>query len=340
MLANQQFYQHEIFSIPNPHPCIYVGLKFKVHGAIFQNETSCFAWRIIPPKIWISNFYFDWPNHLDVEAILSSAFAYTLLCNYNYGYHNEGRGCWYKRPLGNIWQTWVAKSASWFNGPLFYAKFGIWMSRFSKFPQIWTKISSNFRIFEKIGSFLSFWSKLCPKSGQLEMLLIPNALCWSSWKCNCACALPAEVQLRLCVTRRSWQKLFVGKNFVKILVTAQTQLRSYSEQQRAFGNSNICSWCMNGLPFLQKLVYDIWIHFSNSQQHVHTKTKVEYPQDHNYMYSHFQKCLPKEDISAIKFHKWLWEKYKLAFDIKVSKSLKKKKKKSGKNRSRPFNHEL
>ena len=29
--------------------------------------------------------------------------------------------------------------------------------------------------------------------------------------------------------------------FVKILVTAQTQLRSYSEQQRAFGNSNICN---------------------------------------------------------------------------------------------------
>ena len=74
------------------------------------------------------------------------------------------------------------------------------------------------------------------------MLLIPNALCWLSRKCNRACALPAEVQLRLRVTRRSWQKLFAGKNFVKILVTAQTQLRSYSEQQRAFGNSNICNW--------------------------------------------------------------------------------------------------
>ena len=73
------------------------------------------------------------------------------------------------------------------------------------------------------------------------MLLIPNALCWSSLKCNCACALPAEVQLRLRVTRRSWQKLFAGKKFVKILMTAQTQLRSYSEQQRAFGNSNICN---------------------------------------------------------------------------------------------------
>ena len=47
----------------------------------------------------------------------------------------------------------------------------------------------------------------------VEMLLIPNALCWSSRMCNCACALPAEVQLRLRVTRRSWQKLFAGKNF-------------------------------------------------------------------------------------------------------------------------------
>ena len=83
--------------------------------------------------------------------------------------------------------------------------------------------------------------QVAPHVKQLEMLLIPNALCWSSRKCNCACALPAEVQLRLRVTRRSWQKLFAGKNFVKILVTAQTQLRSYSEQQRAFGNSNICN---------------------------------------------------------------------------------------------------
>ena len=162
------------------------------------------------------------------------------------------------------------------------------------------------------------------------MLLIPNALYWSSRKCSCACALPAEVQLRLRVTRRSWQTLFAGnclrvkhtpdtlgtlpdiaanarplrawlkcrtitthareivadlsrncKGFrsresvhasvkesraqgtgvgrdirqspsrvrsvflliygVKILLTAQTQLRSYSEQLRAFGNSNICN---------------------------------------------------------------------------------------------------
>ena len=61
-----------------------------------------------------------------------------------------------------------------------------------------------------------------------------------------------KVQLRLRVTRKSatalarylqkLAKLFAGKNFVKNLVTAQTQLRSYSEQQRAFGNSNICNY--------------------------------------------------------------------------------------------------
>ena len=79
---------------------------------------------------------------------------------------------------------------------------------------------------------------------ELEMLLLPNALCWSSRKCNYACALPAEVQLRLRVTRWSWQKLFAGKNFVKKLVTTQTPLRSYSEQQRVFGNSNICNSAM------------------------------------------------------------------------------------------------
>ena len=101
-------------------------------------------------------------------------------------------------------------------------------------------------IFEVSGIFcikrkLSFFSLLILQL-QLEMLLIPNALCWSSRKCNCACALPAEVQLRLRVTCRNWQKLFAGKNFLKILVAAQTQLRSYSEQQRAFGNSNICNY--------------------------------------------------------------------------------------------------
>ena len=58
------------------------------------------------------------------------------------------------------------------------------------------------------------------------MLLIPNTLCWSSRKCNCACMLPTEV----------------GKSFlqVKKLVTAQILLHLYSEQQRAFGISNIC----------------------------------------------------------------------------------------------------
>ena len=61
-----------------------------------------------------------------------------------------------------------------------------------------------------------------------------------------------KVQLCLRATRRSAtalvryphklaKKLYAGKNFVKNLVTAQTQLRSYSEQQRVFGNSNICN---------------------------------------------------------------------------------------------------
>ena len=93
---------------------------------------------------------------------------------------------------------------------------------------------------------------------QLEMLLIPNALCRSSRKCNCACALPAEVQLRLHVTRRSWQKLSAGKNFLKILVTAQTQLHSYSEQQRAFGNSNICNWHAEQLHYVSKSYVEGW----------------------------------------------------------------------------------
>ena len=96
------------------------------------------------------------------------------------------------------------------------------------------------------------------------MLLIPNALCWSSRKCNCACALPAEVQLRLRVTHRSWQKLFAGKNFVKILVTAQTQLCSYSEQQRAFGNSNICN-CSCQKKLIGWKVLGVW--FPQSTEH-------------------------------------------------------------------------
>ena len=45
-------------------------------------------------------------------------------------------------------------------------------------------------------------------------------------KCNYTCSLPTEV-------RKSFLQ-------VKNLVTAQTQLRLYSEQQRAFGISNIC----------------------------------------------------------------------------------------------------
>ena len=49
---------------------------------------------------------------------------------------------------------------------------------------------------------------------------------------KCPLLIIPKVQLRLRVTHRGWQKLLAGKNFVKNLVTAQTQLRSYSEQQR------------------------------------------------------------------------------------------------------------
>ena len=57
-----------------------------------------------------------------------------------------------------------------------------------------------------------------------------------------------EVQLRLRVTRRILtvlacypQKLAKVFLRVKNLVTAQAQLHLYSEQQRAFGISNICN---------------------------------------------------------------------------------------------------
>ena len=45
-----------------------------------------------------------------------------------------------------------------------------------------------------------------PAMAKLEMLLIPNALFWSLRKCNCACALPAEVsknclRVKILVTR-------------------------------------------------------------------------------------------------------------------------------------------
>ena len=56
------------------------------------------------------------------------------------------------------------------------------------------------------------------------MLLIPNAH-------------PDSATALVRFTRRSWQEFFAGKNSV----TAQTQLRLYSEQQRAFGISDICT---------------------------------------------------------------------------------------------------
>ena len=56
------------------------------------------------------------------KAILFSAFAYTLLCNYDYGYHNEGGGYSVQKTPGDVRQTWVANSASWFNDPPFFSE--------------------------------------------------------------------------------------------------------------------------------------------------------------------------------------------------------------------------
>ena len=118
------------------------------------------------------------------------------------------------------------------------------------------------------------------------MLLIPNALFWSSRKCNCACALPAEVQLRLRVTRRSWQKLFAGKNCVKILVTAQTQLRSYSEQQRAFGNRNICN-CYVIRRQCVMVQWSPWFHLSTLLQWPATwRQIIVFPKQYNFFWTH------------------------------------------------------
>ena len=67
-----------------------------------------------------------------------------------------------------------------------------------------SRVSLSKRITESILAVILVASRF--ENQPQSMLLIPNALCWSSQKCNCACAFPAEVQLRLRVTRRSWQK--------------------------------------------------------------------------------------------------------------------------------------
>ena len=60
-----------------------------------------------------------------------------------------------------------------------------------------------------------------------EMLVIPNALCWSSGKCNQLCLnAPARYY--------SFLPADVRKGFLRVM-------RLYSEQQRAFEISNICT---------------------------------------------------------------------------------------------------
>ena len=88
-------------------------------------------------------------------------------CHWQLHPTNNPGGTQYKRPYGNVLQTWIAKSASWYiNDPLFYAKFGIWMDRFSKFSPIWAKIGSNLTKFEK------------KKSGNFGQNLAQNRTDW------------------------------------------------------------------------------------------------------------------------------------------------------------------
>ena len=84
-------------------------------------------------------------------------------------------------------------------------------------------------------------------------------------------------------------------------MTAQTQLRSYSEQQRAFGHSNICNWGYLGFPAIKIIVIcqvriycslrvkintcemphrvrRSWMHFVCICFHVRDRQKPEYPQ--------------------------------------------------------------
>ena len=69
--------------------------------------------------------------------------------------HPGGGGTQYRRPYGDVPQTWVAKSAFWYmNDPLFDAKFDIWMGYFVKifpnFSQNWLKFK---KIWKKLGNF-------------------------------------------------------------------------------------------------------------------------------------------------------------------------------------------
>ena len=70
------------------------------------------------------------------------------------------------------------------------------------------------------------------------MLLIPNALCCSLYKCNCVCAVTKFFTCK---------KLFptsVGnsKHSCTSAGNAQAQIHFRDDQQRAFGISNISNW--------------------------------------------------------------------------------------------------
>ena len=82
------------------------------------------------------------------------------------------------------------------------------------------------------------------------MLLIPNALCYSQYKCNCVCA----------VTKFFYpQKNF--SQFLRVTCTcsctsagnAQAQLHFRDDQQRVFGISNICNCKVPNLKFGENL---------------------------------------------------------------------------------------
>ena len=60
----------------------------------------------------------------------------------------------YKRSYGDVPQTWVAKSASWYIVPYFIQNLTFEFVDFQKFSQIWAKNGSNLRKFEKMSGNL------------------------------------------------------------------------------------------------------------------------------------------------------------------------------------------
>ena len=75
-----------------------------------------------------------------------------------------GGGTQYKRLCRDVLPTWVAKSASWYmNRPYKMQNLVHEWANFSKFPQIWVKISSNLRKFWKNWVILlKTWPKIAP----------------------------------------------------------------------------------------------------------------------------------------------------------------------------------